>query len=101
MIDVEIIKVNQLFKPLNKELTDLLKELNPDDWNRPTVCKLWNVKDIVQHLLKDYLLVISRNRDGYRSPLKPDSKCNNDKDLLNFINKLNQDWTETTRAISP
>lgn len=30
--------------------TDLLATLGPDDWSRPTVCTLWDVKDIVGHL---------------------------------------------------
>jgi uncharacterized protein (TIGR03083 family) len=30
---------------------DLLHELSPEDWERPTVCSLWNVQAMVAHVL--------------------------------------------------
>lgn len=30
---------------------DLLRQLRPDDWQRPTVCELWDVRAMVGHML--------------------------------------------------
>ena len=40
-----------LFPVLNKLLIELLSSLSADDWNKPTIAKLWTVKDIAAHLL--------------------------------------------------
>jgi uncharacterized protein (TIGR03083 family) len=32
------------------EVTDLMASLEPDDWNRPTPCVGWSVKDVLAHL---------------------------------------------------
>ncbi|MDN4175449.1 maleylpyruvate isomerase family mycothiol-dependent enzyme [Nocardioides sp. SOB77] len=33
------------------ELTDLLADLRPDEWRRPSLCAGWTVRDVVAHLL--------------------------------------------------
>lgn len=55
--------------------TDLLATLSPDDWSRPTVCTLWNVKDIVGHLcghaeedLQPWLFPLRDRRAARRHP---------------------------------
>ncbi len=40
-----------LFPVLDKLLIDLLFSLSPEEWNKPTVARLWTVKDIAAHLL--------------------------------------------------
>jgi len=40
-----------LFPVLDELLIGLLKSLSADDWNKPTVARLWTVKDIAAHLL--------------------------------------------------
>lgn len=34
-----------------KAWTTLLRDLKPDDWDKPTVCDAWSVGDIVRHLI--------------------------------------------------
>jgi hypothetical protein len=40
-----------LFPVLDKLLMELLASLSPGEWHKPTVAKLWNVKDVAAHLL--------------------------------------------------
>ena len=39
-----------------------------DDWDRPTACALWSVRDIAAHLLDDDLRRLSFHRDGQPPP---------------------------------
>ena len=47
-----------------RELMTLLRGLEPGDWDRPTACALWSVKDIVAHLLDTSLRRLSFGSDG-------------------------------------
>ena len=53
-----------LFPGLHAELMALLCGLPPGDWNRPTVCAQWSVKDIAAHLLDGHVRRLSFGRDG-------------------------------------
>lgn len=44
-------------------LLELLEGLAPDQWNAPTVCPGWSVKDVALHLVDDDLGWLSRGRD--------------------------------------
>jgi uncharacterized protein (TIGR03083 family) len=55
--------------------TELLATLGLDDWSRPTVCRLWDVKDIVGHLcghaeedLRPWLFPLRDRRAARRHP---------------------------------
>jgi len=56
------------FAPLHAELIALLRGLGADDWERPTACALWSVRDITAHLLDDDLRRLSFHRDGQPPP---------------------------------
>jgi len=101
MISTKPILVNDLFPKLNAELLKLLSETPDEKWYNATVCEGWDVKDIVQHLLKDYILLISRKRDNYRHPMITDKKFENNADLVKFIAELNQSWVDTMKTLSP
>ena len=45
------ISVTHLFPVLDDLLLQLLRSLTPDEWNAPTIARLWKVKDIAAHLL--------------------------------------------------
>ena len=53
MKPVEPIDTVDLFPPLHNALLTLLRNLSDEDWHKPTVARLWTVKDIVAHLLDD------------------------------------------------
>ncbi len=68
MKELPWILVTGLFRELESHLIRLLRELSPDDWNRPTVCSQWSVKDIASHLLDGSLRRLSIQRDFYLAP---------------------------------
>jgi uncharacterized protein (TIGR03083 family) len=87
-----------LFAPERDALVALLESLAPDEWNAPTVCDGWSVKDIATHILSDDLGNIARGRDGYRGGWfdAPSWEA-----LLAFINRQNEQWVDTMRRLSP
>src|SRR5512138_240149 len=94
----EAIQVGHLFSETLDALLDLLAGLSPDDWQRPTVCAGWMVKDIAQHLLGGDLGILSRKRDGYAYSGSPIMEW---RELVALINDLNNSWVKATRRLSP
>ncbi|GHO88808.1 maleylpyruvate isomerase family mycothiol-dependent enzyme [Dictyobacter formicarum] len=95
MQPVEPIIVVDLFEPLLDRLLLLLRQLSAVEWQRPTPCEGWSVKDIALHLLGDEMGQLSRGRDKDTSySLKPGP------DLVSRINEHNALWVEATRRIS-
>lgn len=89
-----------LFPPLGCELVGLLRSLAPADWDKPTVCPAWSVRDIAAHLLDTALRRLSMGRDGY-SPPPPASPISDYGGLVQFLNQLNADWVQAMRRLSP
>ncbi len=46
-------------------LLALLTELTPAEWEAPTACLPWSVKDLALHLLGGDIGILSRGRDRY------------------------------------
>lgn len=88
-----------LFPKLDAKLLELLRSLSPDDWSKPTVAKLWTVKDVATHLLDGNIRMLSMVRDNYNGD-NP-GKLESYRDLVDFLNKLNADWVKATRRMSP
>jgi uncharacterized protein (TIGR03083 family) len=88
-----------LFPGLHTELMTLLRSLAPSDWNRPTACALWSVKDITAHLLDSQLRRLSFGRDGLTAA--PDPPIAGYRDLVAYLNRLNAEWTAAARRLSP
>ena len=76
-------------------LLGVLGGLSDADWERPTVCPGWSVRDIACHLLADDLGVLSRHRDEYR-PLAPRP----DEALGVFLARINDEWIQAMRRLS-
>jgi len=89
----------ELFPVLNARLVELLGSLSPEEWHTPTICRLWNVKDIAAHLLDGNLRRLSMHRDGYFSPDVP--AINSPQELLGYLNQLNADWVKAAKRLSP
>lgn len=100
MQPVEPIFTVELFPPLHTELLALLRSLSDDDWEKPTVARLWAVKDIVAHLLDGDIRRLSFQRD-HLAPLHPDAPIEGYRDLVDFLNQMNADWVKAARRISP
>ena len=100
MKPVEPIFTVELFPGLSAELLRLLKSLPPTAWNRPTACPGWSVKDVVAHLLGGNLGRLSFGRDGLLGT-KPKVAPGSYAELVDYINRLNAEWIDAARRISP
>jgi uncharacterized protein (TIGR03083 family) len=87
-----------LFPVLDQLLIELLRSLSPDDWNKPTVAKLWTVKDIAAHLLDTNIRTISA-RQQFTGDVPP--VINSYQDLVGFLNDLNATWVKAMKRVSP
>lgn len=88
-----------LFPILDRMLLDLLSDLSPDDWQRATISPKWRVKDIAAHLLDGNIRGLSMSRDRFfgETPGPIDSYA----DLVAFLDRLNADWVQACRRVSP
>ncbi len=94
----EPVQALELFPEVREGLLALLAELSAADWGKPTACSLWSVKDIALHLLGGDIGILSRRRDAFTLAGKP---IENWKELVTFINELNDLWVKATRRMSP
>lgn len=88
-----------LFPVLDRELIALLKSLTPEEWEAPTLARLWKVKDIAAHLLDGNMRTLSMLRDGYAGD--PPGEIHTYQDLLAYLNGLNASWVAATKRLSP
>ena len=86
------------FAPLRTQLLTLLASLDEDDWTRPTAAPRWCVKDVTAHLLGGDIGILSRSRDGF-SP--PGAAVKSYIELVDLVNRLNQEWVVAARRMSP
>ncbi|MFO0799438.1 MAG: maleylpyruvate isomerase N-terminal domain-containing protein [Gemmataceae bacterium] len=94
------ILVADLFPEVTRRLVALLRSLTADEWHLPTVSSRRTVKDIASHLLDGSLRRLSMQRDGYR----PDDARGGPRAgevLMDFLNRLNDEWETGTRRLSP
>ena len=94
------ILVSDLFPEVTCRLVELLRSLSSDDWRLPTVSSRRTVKNIASHLLDGSLRRLSMQRDGYR-PDDGRSQPRAGEPLIDFLNRLNDEWETGTRRLSP
>lgn len=92
------VDVVALLPVLDDKLIDLLKSLSPDEWQKQTVAKLWRVKDVAAHLLDGNIRILSILRDGYQGE---QPSINSYQDLVDYLNRLNADWVQAMKRVSP
>lgn len=88
-----------LFPVLDQKLIELLRSLTPEEWTKPTVAKLWTVKDVAAHILDTHLRTLSIYRDGYWGD--PPGNIQSNQDLIDYLNRLNADWVAACKRVSP
>src|ERR1700720_4949 len=93
----EIVVVDR-FAPLRTQLLTLLAGLGEDDWARPTAVPRWSVKDVTAHLLGGDIGILSRKRDVFHPP---GSAAGTYRELVDLVNRLNEEWVMATRRMSP
>ena len=83
--------------PLERgEFVALLRNLEASDWQRPTVCPGWSVRDVVAHVVHDYIRKLSRARDRQAGPGPWPGE-----DLPGFLHRVNQEFVDVARSWSP
>jgi uncharacterized protein (TIGR03083 family) len=83
-------------------LLGLLGDLSPADWEAPTVCPGWSVKDVAAHLLGDDIGRLSWGRDDYVNPaFAADLDIATLPGLVAAIDRQNAVWVTGARRISP
>jgi len=98
MKPLQPIMVTHLFPKVWAELLSLLSGLSPTEWDAPTACSPWTVKEVAQHLLGGDVAILSRKRDGYTGSSEPIKDW---PELIALINALNDTWITATRRMSP
>jgi hypothetical protein len=88
-----------LFKPLDKKLIALLRSLGPEEWEKPSIARQWNVKDVAAHLLDGNIRSISSQRDHYQGINA--GAIHSFEDLIAFLNRINADWVTAMKRVSP
>jgi uncharacterized protein (TIGR03083 family) len=91
-----IVDVRGLFGPDREALLELLDDLGPADWESPTVCRGWDVRDVALHLLGGDLGNIAIRRDGVRGV-----QMKAGESLAAFVNRINDEWITAARRLSP
>lgn len=97
---VEPINTVGLLPPLHAELLTLLRQLEPQDWLKPTVAVPWLVKDMVAHLLDTDMRRLSSQRDGFTPPVTEPTPATY-RELVELLNRLNAEWVKAAQRLSP
>jgi uncharacterized protein (TIGR03083 family) len=83
-------------------LLDVLRDLSPAEWDLPTACPGWSVKDVAAHLLGDDIGRLSWGRDGYVNPaFAAGFDIATLPGLVAAIDRQNAVWTAGARRMSP
>src|SRR4051812_32436576 len=105
MRPLDPVLVADLFPELDAHLLALLATLTPEQWQVPTACAGWSVKDMAAHLLGGDLGNLSRRRDGLTNALAayapPGADFADGPALAAALNRWNEDWVEAARRLSP
>jgi uncharacterized protein (TIGR03083 family) len=88
-------------REIDEALEALLASLSDDDWRLPAV-KDWRVRDVAAHLLDTNLRRLSLDRDHHQPDgAPPPEDPENFQSWVEFLNRLNADWTRAAERLSP
>src|ERR1700744_4532712 len=87
-----------LLRKVDEKLIELLRSLEPAEWDLQTVAPLWKVRDVAAHLLDTPLRKLSlvRDRCHVEAP-----EIRSPQDLIAFVNRLNREGVAVYRRLSP
>jgi uncharacterized protein (TIGR03083 family) len=87
-----------LLRRVDAKLIELLRDLRPEDSDRPTLAPAWKVRDVAAHLLDTALRKLSLVRDHcFVEPADTRSP----QDLVDLVNRLNREGVTVYRRLSP
>lgn len=87
-----------LLRVVDSKLIELLRSLSRDEWDLQTIVPSWRVRDVAAHLLDTVLRKLSLVRDG---SVVDAVEIRSQKDLLDFVNRLNREGVTVYRRLSP
>jgi uncharacterized protein (TIGR03083 family) len=87
-----------LLRKVDGKLIDLLRSLEPSEWNLQTVAPLWKVRDVAAHLLDTPLRKLSMVRD---SCYVESVTLRTPQDVVALVNRLNAEGVTVYRRLSP
>ncbi len=100
MQHVQPIMVIDLFPQERRQLLMLFSELEAKDWEKPTICPGWSVKDIGLHLLGDDIGYLSGARDQFSNSFFRNKDLHEWKSLVKNINEANELWVKAAARLS-
>lgn len=93
-----MIETLHLFEEVDGLLLALLADLEPADWERPTIAGSWTVRQVAAHLLDTPLRRLSLARDGW---MRTDVSIRSEADLRAVIDAANAEGVRVLGRLSP
>jgi len=87
-----------LLRRVDEKLIDLLRSLEPREWDLQTVAPLWKVRDVAAHLLDSALRKLSLVRDSNSVEAV---EIHTPQDVIALVNRLNREGVTVYRRLSP
>jgi len=98
IVELEPILCAQLLRQVDARLIELLRSLEPAEWDQQTVAPAWRVRDVAAHLLDTPLRKLSLVRDAWF--VEP-AEIRSPADLVALVNRLNREGVAVYRRLSP
>ena len=95
-----VVDTRSFFRPVSSALVEVLRGLQPADWERSTLAGTWTVRDVTAHLVDVTFRRVSFQRDRLVPP-PPPFAIQSERDFVRLINGLNHEWVSVTRRFSP
>jgi uncharacterized protein (TIGR03083 family) len=87
-----------LLRRVDEKLLDLLRSLEPSEWDLQTIAPLWKVRDVAAHLLDTALRKLSMVRD----PCSVETvNIRLPQDVITLVNRLNAEGVTVYRRLRP
>ncbi len=97
-----MIDVTSALAPERSALLGLLSGLSPDDWERPTECPAWTVKQLALHILGDDLSLLARQRDATpKQGLVLYAETHPGLTFVQLLDGFNEQWVTASTFLSP
>jgi len=87
-----------LLRQVDARLIELLRSLQPAEWDLQTVAPAWRVRDVAAHLLDTPLRKLSLVRDAW---FVEKAEIRSPEDLVTLVNRLNREGVAVYRRLSP
>jgi uncharacterized protein (TIGR03083 family) len=85
-----------LIRKMRTELLQILEGLSTEEWNTPTVCEGWSIRDVAVHILGDDVGILSNLRDSDGQT----HEISGWEELVAYINAQNDLWVRAGRRMS-